>query len=85
VEALGLLTSDGEVRELTPGSSDGAFAATLGGMGLTGVIVWARLRLRRVSTALLSVDTDRVDGRCSRSASSARRPASMLIQRRRVA
>jgi decaprenylphospho-beta-D-ribofuranose 2-oxidase len=30
-------------------------------MGLTGVIVSARIRLRRVSSALLSVDTDRVD------------------------
>jgi decaprenylphospho-beta-D-ribofuranose 2-oxidase len=59
VEALGLLTSNGEVRELTPGSE--GFEATLGGMGLTGVILWARLRLRAVSSALLSVDTDRVD------------------------
>jgi decaprenylphospho-beta-D-ribofuranose 2-oxidase len=62
VEQLGLLTSAGEVLELTPGSEDGAFEATLGGMGLTGVIVWARIKLRPVSTPLLSVDTDRVDG-----------------------
>jgi decaprenylphospho-beta-D-ribofuranose 2-oxidase len=60
VEALGLLTAAGEVLELEPG--DAAFAATLGGMGLTGVIVWARIRMRAVSSALLSVDTDRVDG-----------------------
>jgi decaprenylphospho-beta-D-ribofuranose 2-oxidase len=59
VEALGLLTSGGEVRALTPGSE--GFEATLGGMGLTGVILWARLRLRAVNSALLSVDTDRVD------------------------
>jgi decaprenylphospho-beta-D-ribofuranose 2-oxidase len=60
VEALGLLTSGGEVLELGPG--DAGFAATLGGMGLTGVILWARVRLRPVSTPLLAVDTDRVDG-----------------------
>jgi decaprenylphospho-beta-D-ribofuranose 2-oxidase len=60
VEALSLLTADGELSELTPGSPEGLFEATLGGMGLTGVIVEARIRLRPVSGALLSVDTDRV-------------------------
>ena len=61
VEALGLLTCAGEVRELAPGEPDGAFEATLGGMGLTGLIVWARVKLRAVSGPLLSVDTDRVE------------------------
>jgi decaprenylphospho-beta-D-ribofuranose 2-oxidase len=61
VEALGLLTSDGEVRELSANDHDPAFAATIGGMGLTGVILWARIRLRAVSSALLSVDSDRVE------------------------
>jgi decaprenylphospho-beta-D-ribofuranose 2-oxidase len=61
VEALWLLTADGELRDLAPGSPDGLFEATLGGMGLTGVIVEARIRLRPVSGALLAVDTDRVD------------------------
>jgi decaprenylphospho-beta-D-ribofuranose 2-oxidase len=59
VLALSLLTAGGEVLELAPG--DEHFAATLGGMGLTGVILRARIRLRRVSSALLSVDTDRVE------------------------
>jgi len=62
VEALGLLTAGGEVLELTPNGSDPIFAATLGGMGLTGVILWARIRLRPVSSPWLSVDADRVDG-----------------------
>ena len=60
VEALGLLTSGGEVLELEPGRDRDRFAATVGGMGLTGVILWARIRLRAVSGALLSVDTDTV-------------------------
>jgi decaprenylphospho-beta-D-ribofuranose 2-oxidase len=59
VEALSLLTADGELHELAPGSPDGLFEATLGGMGLTGVIVEARIRLTPVSGALLAVDTDR--------------------------
>ena len=59
VEALGLLTADGDVLELD--AEDPIFAATLGGMGLTGVILWARIRLRAVSSPWLSVDADRVD------------------------
>jgi decaprenylphospho-beta-D-ribofuranose 2-oxidase len=59
VGALGLLTSGGEVLELSP--PDPLFAATVGGMGLTGVILWARIGLRVVSSPLLAVDTDRVE------------------------
>lgn len=61
VERIGLLTAAGEVVETGPEDDGDLFAATLGGMGLTGVIVWARIRLRAVSSAALSVDTDRVD------------------------
>ncbi len=60
VQALGLLTSAGEVLELAPDRGSELFAATLGGMGLTGVILWARIALRAVAGALLRVDTDRV-------------------------
>jgi decaprenylphospho-beta-D-ribofuranose 2-oxidase len=59
VQALGLLTASGEVLELSP--PDDVFAATLGGMGLTGLIVWARIKMRPVSSPLLAVDTDRVE------------------------
>jgi decaprenylphospho-beta-D-ribofuranose 2-oxidase len=60
VRALGLLSSSGEVLELRAGSGDELFAATIGGMGLTGVILWARLALERIAGPLLSVDTLRV-------------------------
>jgi decaprenylphospho-beta-D-ribofuranose 2-oxidase len=60
VRALGLLTASGEVRELGPDAE--LFAATVGGMGLTGAIMWADVQLRRLPSPLLTVDTDRVDG-----------------------
>lgn len=58
VEAIGLLTGEGEVSELIP--ADDAFWATAGGMGLTGLILWARIRLRPIPGPLMSVDVDRV-------------------------
>jgi decaprenylphospho-beta-D-ribofuranose 2-oxidase len=59
VRALGLMTAAGEVVEREPDSDDGLLAATIGGMGLTGVILWARIALRPVTSSLVSVDTDR--------------------------
>ncbi|MEV4877960.1 FAD-binding oxidoreductase [Streptomyces cyaneofuscatus] len=57
VEGLELLTADGEVRTVTPGTA--LFDATTGGLGLTGVILSATLRLKRVATPLVSVSTER--------------------------
>lgn len=62
VRALGLMTGDGRLLELEPGAPGGEFEATVGGMGLTGVIVWARIQLRPVMSSMLSVDTDRAEG-----------------------
>ncbi|MFF8956431.1 FAD-binding protein [Streptomyces sp. NPDC014894] len=57
VESLRLLTADGTVVTAVPG--DDLFDATAGGMGLTGVILSATLRLHRVETSLMCVDTER--------------------------
>lgn len=42
-----------------PGQDGDVFHATAGGMGLTGIIVQATLRLLRISTSLMRVDTER--------------------------
>lgn len=60
VLALGLLTAAGEVLELTPDQDGDLLWATIGGMGLTGVIVWAQIKLRPLTSPSLAVDIDRV-------------------------
>lgn len=59
VESLDLVTADGALQTLTP--DDELFWATVGGMGLTGVVVRASLRLHHVETAYFTVDTEQVD------------------------
>ncbi len=56
---LDLVDAEGRRRRLAPEESPDLFWATVGGMGLTGVVVAARLRLRRVETSVIRVDTDR--------------------------
>jgi decaprenylphospho-beta-D-ribofuranose 2-oxidase len=59
VERMTLVTPAGERRELHP--EDDLFWATAGGMGLTGVVVQATLRLLRVETARIREDVERCD------------------------
>jgi FAD/FMN-containing dehydrogenase len=47
---LDLLTVDGDVRRCSPGSNVGLFQATLGGMGLTGIVLRAAIRLLSVES-----------------------------------
>lgn len=48
VESLRLLRSDGRIRQCSTSSERRLFAATIGGMGLTGLILSATIRLMRV-------------------------------------
>jgi len=59
VLSFGLVTPGGDRLEVTPGEMPDEFWATAGGMGLTGVVVEATLRLTSVETARMRVDTER--------------------------
>jgi len=54
---LSLLRTDGRLLECGPGLEPGWFAATVGGAGLTGVILRADLQLRRVAGPWLDTET----------------------------
>ncbi|MHB1596287.1 MAG: FAD-binding protein [Streptosporangiaceae bacterium] len=59
VTSFDLLTADGAVRTVTPESEPELFWGTAGGMGLTGIILRATIRLKRVETSWILVDTVR--------------------------
>lgn len=59
VESFELALPDGTVRTVTPEGDPELFWGTCGGMGLTGVILAATLRLIRAPTSLMRVDTER--------------------------
>ncbi|QKT14062.1 FAD-binding protein [Rhodococcus sp. W8901] len=60
VESLDLLAADGTIRTLSPTGADrDLFWATVGGMGLTGIVVRARVRMKHTETAYFIADHDR--------------------------
>ncbi len=59
VESFVLQTPAGERLHCTPDETPDAFWATAGGMGLTGVVLEATLRLQRVETSRIRVDVER--------------------------
>ena len=60
VESLELLTSDGTVRTVGPEREPELFWATTGGMGLTGIVLSAVLRVRKVESGWMVVRTERL-------------------------
>lgn len=59
VESLDLLRSDGTLTTCSRTQNAALFTATIAGLGLTGMIVSARLRLRRVETGWVQVTSQR--------------------------
>ena len=59
VESMRLLDGSGDIRDLTPDGDPAAFWATAGGMGLTGTVLDATIRMKPIESSLISVDTDR--------------------------
>ena len=51
-----LLRSNDERLICSPEENPGYFAATIGGLGLTGLITWVDLRLKKIETAYVDVE-----------------------------
>lgn len=62
VRAFELLRSDGSRRVCTPLDNADWYAATIGGLGLTGLITWAEIALRPIASVAIAVDNARFDG-----------------------
>lgn len=61
VRGLELLRSDGTRRFCSPNENVDWFAASVGGLGLPGLMTWAELQLRRVPSAWFDTETRRFD------------------------
>jgi decaprenylphospho-beta-D-ribofuranose 2-oxidase len=59
VESYRLIDGQGELRDVSRASDPELFRATVGGMGLTGIITDATVRMQPIESARLVVDTDR--------------------------
>jgi FAD/FMN-containing dehydrogenase len=57
IQKITLLRTDGEIIECGPDSRKDWFAATIGGIGLTGLILTAEIQLRKVSGPWLDTET----------------------------
>jgi len=55
-----LLTADGQILDCSRDSNPEVFWATVGGMGLTGVILDARIQLQRVETAHMRTEHEQL-------------------------
>jgi FAD/FMN-containing dehydrogenase len=52
-----LLRSDGARFVCSPAQNSEWFAATIGGLGLTGIILWVELQLKKIRSSKIVVDT----------------------------
>lgn len=57
VNRFELLRSDGARVECSPTENQNLFRATVGGLGLTGVVTWAEFALQRIANPWMNVET----------------------------
>ena len=62
VTCLELLRSSGDRVLCSPETNTELFRATIGGLGLTGLILWAEIRLKRVPGAAIAMERIRFSG-----------------------
>jgi FAD/FMN-containing dehydrogenase len=55
-----LVRSDGSRTECSPQANPALFSATVGGLGLTGLVTWAEIQLVRTPSAYFDVETVRM-------------------------
>ena len=60
VERMSLLLADGSVVDVSPEADPELFWATIGGMGLTGIVLDATVRLLPIETSRIVVETRRL-------------------------
>jgi FAD/FMN-containing dehydrogenase len=61
VTRLQLLRSDGQCLVCSPTENPGLFQATIGGLGLTGLILWAEFQLKPIVNPYIDTDHIRFD------------------------
>jgi len=57
VRRIGLARSSGEVLELSETNNSELFQATIGGLGLTGLILWVEVALKKIGSSDIEVET----------------------------
>ena len=57
VTAVGLARSSGEVMRLSPTENPQMFAATVGGLGLTGLVLWLEVQLLPIPSSDIEMET----------------------------
>lgn len=61
VKALELLRSDGSRTICSREQNGELFAATIGGLGLTGLVTWVELKLKAIPGPMIRVETQKLD------------------------
>ena len=62
VKAFEILRSDGQRIRCTTRSNADLFKATVGGLGLTGLITWAEIRLKKIHNAWIETESIKFEG-----------------------